>query len=311
MKQDYYFSDASISDDFQLILPVGTFHTRKYGEIEISDSDIKDMEANFKNKALSNRQPFIDIDHQGGVSNGWIENMEARADGLYAKVEWTDIGKANIENKRYRYFSTSFGDIKDIKTGDIIKNVVPSVALTNQPVIHTMPEVHLSEQGDIVTQIDKSKEVIMEFSEIKTFRFSEDEKTELLKSWGFSEKIETLEAEKTDLSDKITAKDEVIASKDKLITDLKSFKDEKELSEHAAVVDSAIEKGKIKTADKEKWVARLKKDFTEFSEMLNEIDDNTAVDMSNHGSAENEEKTDLSEKLKKFMPSKYFTKGDK
>lgn len=296
MVNDFYF--AEITDgEYQLVLPVGKFHTRKYGELEITPEDVAMMADNYKNKAMADRQPFIDIDHMGGVSNGWITDMKADEKGLYAKIEWTDVGRENIENKRYKYFSTSFGEVKDIKTGKVIKNVVPAISLTNQPVIYTMPEVHLSEQEDIVTHDNKSKDKKMDFKEIKDFRFSDAEKDELSKMLGFAEKIKVIEAEKTELSEKLAAKDEVIKAKDAEIAKLSEYKKGVQAKEIEGVIAKALSEGRIKPVDKDKWQKRLEGDFKGFSEILAEIPANGAVDMSEYGSAENKD-VELSEAKK-------------
>lgn len=309
MVNDFYFAEIT-GGEYQLVLPVGKFHTRKYGELEITLDDVNMMVSNYKNKAMADRQPFIDIDHGGGVSNGWITDMKADGKGLYAKIEWTDVGKENIENKRYKYFSTAFGEIKDIKTGKVIKNVVPAISLTNQPVIYTMPEVHLSEQEDIVTHDNKTKDKIMDFKEIKEFRFSDTEKEELSRMFGFAEKIKVVEAEKTELSEKLAAKDEVIKAKDAEIVKLSEYKKGVQAKEIEGVVEKALSEGRIKPVDKDKWSKRLEGDFKGFSEILAEIPANGAVDMSEHGSAENKD-MEFSEAKKGaeiLLPKNVFTR---
>lgn len=59
----------------------------------------------------------VDIDH--GISRkpmfgeradavGWVKQLEARDDGLYARVEWLDSGKAALASRTHRYISPTF-----------------------------------------------------------------------------------------------------------------------------------------------------------------------------------------------------------
>lgn len=70
-------------------------------------------EFNEKKAADPGYRVLIDFEHhsyeQGGgmssAASGWINKMEARPDGVYAEVEWTDAGEAAIKNRRYRFLS--------------------------------------------------------------------------------------------------------------------------------------------------------------------------------------------------------------
>lgn len=66
---------------------------------------------------------------------GWIRQggLEARADGLWAKVEWTDKAREMIKAKEYRYFSPAF--VYDKATGEIVPSVsgLDPLALENWP----------------------------------------------------------------------------------------------------------------------------------------------------------------------------------
>jgi len=52
----------------------------------------------------------IDYEHQSlqgerAPAAGWIKELEARGDGLYARVDWTQQARDYLEKKEYRYFS--------------------------------------------------------------------------------------------------------------------------------------------------------------------------------------------------------------
>ncbi|MPW32007.1 hypothetical protein F9L16_23980 [Agarivorans sp. B2Z047] len=62
------------------------------------------------------------------VAAGWIEELEVRDDGVWAKVEWTEKAQNHISSKEYRFISPAFlhtvsGEIKRFS----------SVGLTNKP----------------------------------------------------------------------------------------------------------------------------------------------------------------------------------
>lgn len=85
----------------------------------------------------------IDYEHQTDRSGkngqpapaaGWIKAIEARADGLWARVEWTDRARAHLAAREYRYLSPTFEVDKKNNVVRIIR-----AALTNNPAIHELP----------------------------------------------------------------------------------------------------------------------------------------------------------------------------
>ena len=80
----------------------------------------------------------VDYDHQlehtamngrPAIAAGWITELEARADGVWGRVEWTDKGKAHVAAREYRYVSPVY--YYEQGTGEIL--AIESVALTNVP----------------------------------------------------------------------------------------------------------------------------------------------------------------------------------
>lgn len=83
--------------------------------------------------------PVVDYDHQtdlaatkgvGGVAPaaGWIKALEARADGIWGRIEWTDKGAAAVASREYRYISPVF---LHTKSGQVLKLL--RAGLTNNP----------------------------------------------------------------------------------------------------------------------------------------------------------------------------------
>jgi phage I-like protein len=78
----------------------------------------------------------IDYEHQslkGGQAPaaGWIKDLEAREDGLWAQVEWTGKAEDYLKQREYRYFSPVLRIDPDSRRPQEIMNV----ALTNVPAI--------------------------------------------------------------------------------------------------------------------------------------------------------------------------------
>lgn len=68
----------------------------------------------------------------GGAApaRGWIAELEARADGLWGRVEWTDTGRSLLAERAYRAVSPV---IEHTKSGQVLRLV--RAALTNTPAV--------------------------------------------------------------------------------------------------------------------------------------------------------------------------------
>ncbi len=84
----------------------------------------------------------VDYDHQSfavfsgektvsAKAAGWVRQLEARDDGIWANIEWTKAAAEAIEAKEYRYLSPVIPHGKD---GQV--RMILSVALTNVPATH-------------------------------------------------------------------------------------------------------------------------------------------------------------------------------
>ena len=84
----------------------------------------------------------IDYDHQtmfsatagvGGTAPaaGWITALEARKDGIWAHVEWTEAAASALAKREYRYLSPV---IPTLKNGEVW--IIQSVGLTNTPALN-------------------------------------------------------------------------------------------------------------------------------------------------------------------------------
>jgi len=131
------------ADGWIHIAPYGE-HSHPQGVMQVLDDKAFDaMVTNFKAKKQDASYPgaLVDYDHfsQAGdkpsEAAGWIDDVEKRADGLWAHTRWTDTGEAAVNGGRYRLVSPVWLK-KNCETLDgnrLRPLVLDSVALTNEP----------------------------------------------------------------------------------------------------------------------------------------------------------------------------------
>lgn len=141
--------DFDPADWFQLV-PKGQFPiARKEGDkvrtyIQVvDDRAVEKIVGAFLNRRASNPafRVLIDFDHfshdheKSSVAACWITEMQARADGVWAKGEWSDEGAAAIKNRRYRYLSPVWfpRQIERIDSTRVRPIEVNDAGLTNKP----------------------------------------------------------------------------------------------------------------------------------------------------------------------------------
>lgn len=127
-------SDGTVPEWVQL-LPV------TQGEIETHDGrgpyHVEDLSAIIQASMAWERGIPIDENHATDLrpgheapARGWIKEMQARADGLWGRVEWTAAGRALVADKAYRGISpVLMVNPKDKRTVQLI----PRASLVNVP----------------------------------------------------------------------------------------------------------------------------------------------------------------------------------
>ena len=153
-------------DGWIMVLPKGNFPgtLRKYtdGEEErepieqvfdeqaikaIADSWNKrktEMGANFPGM-LVDYDHFSHSEDKPTGAAGWIESVEARADGLWGMPRWSEEGKAKLEGGMYRLVSpvlSGFESVGELNGKRLLRpTVLERLALTNDPQLRGMPPV--------------------------------------------------------------------------------------------------------------------------------------------------------------------------
>jgi phage I-like protein len=70
-------------------------------------------------------------------ARGWITDLEARADGIWGKVEWTKAGLALMADRAYRHISPVITHLKDGRVTGILR-----ASLINKPNLRGLAALH-------------------------------------------------------------------------------------------------------------------------------------------------------------------------
>ncbi len=141
------FDMATGNSSWIQALPLGNYHHPVYGDIKVTPDRITRFADNIKNK-VREQDLDIDYDHKAkdGRAAGWVRDADARPDGLWVLVEWTDAAASALRAKEYRYFSPEFADEwEHPKTKQKFQDVMFGGALTNRPFLKDILPINLSE----------------------------------------------------------------------------------------------------------------------------------------------------------------------
>ena len=134
------------ADDWCHLAPLGEFPAGATAKVQVIDTlAVACMVRDFKNRASSPGFPgvLVDFDHLSANPEtesraaGWITDLAARPDGLWASIRWTSSGLAAVAGGDYRYLSPVFtGDVlEDMGVNRFMPRVLESAAMTNQPAL--------------------------------------------------------------------------------------------------------------------------------------------------------------------------------
>ena len=132
------------------VLPLGTVELSDHREpFMVDEASLMSMAADFRSRGVD---LVIDYEHQSlqgerAPAAGWIKDLEARDDGLWARVDWTQQARDYLEKKEYRYFSPVLR--LDPETRRPI--ALMHVGLTNVPAIKHLPPLVARWGGEVAT----------------------------------------------------------------------------------------------------------------------------------------------------------------
>lgn len=128
-------------------LPVGQWRHPIKGLVNHTFERIQRFADNVNNR-VRGIDPYVNYDHRekGGESAGWVKAAEAREDGLWLLVDWTEAAAKKLKEKEYRYWSTEYMDEwENPHTGEVHQDVLVGGALTNIPYLKNLVPINLSE----------------------------------------------------------------------------------------------------------------------------------------------------------------------
>lgn len=246
-----------------MLVPIGKWNTTKYGEVEITKEMLVEMKKHFDDGVR--KGVMIDIDHgqsqYGDAAGGWIKEVEVRADGLWAtELEWTPLGKEQVQGKMYRFLSPEFDSVHiDPENQDkMYDNVLIATSLVNRPLLKEIPALTFSEDGKKLTEnkmgvmlfIDSSvndlPEKTMDPKEIlkKALADRSAEEVEFLKTAELSEEQKAqIEAENKPADP--PADTTISAKEGKITVDAKEFDELKKNAEAGKLAFAEMEKRNI------------------------------------------------------------------
>jgi Mu-like prophage I protein len=131
-------------------MPVGTYDHPVYGELTFTSERIERFADNVKKNV---RQIELDLDYnhkqdasKGAKAAGWIKDAEARSDGLWIGVAFTDTARAEIEAGEWKYLSPEFQDEWTDAKGNKYQDVLLGAGLTNRPFLKDLLPIAASEE---------------------------------------------------------------------------------------------------------------------------------------------------------------------
>ena len=256
-------------------------------------------------------------------ASGWINRIWVEDDTLYGEVDWTESAEALIDQDEYRFLSPVLNDeAKDKQTGEPVGWRLEMAGLTNVPFMEEnapvtndggmgrIPPVTqaalLNDKFDATSTLDPSPSQNddtdpMDESAWETFKRkiagilnsdSEQELDVLDEARQLRSRVDELEEQLEDQEEIIEERDHLQERVSELESQLDEVEDEREAEQEEAdeeLLNSAVEQGKIKKADREEWEERLEENREATRSLLNSIEPGTVLPGGGDGPDEPED----------------------
>jgi hypothetical protein len=151
----HQFDGASVPDWVQL-LPAGTFRGEDgRGPYILSNPAAVVAASMGEGKLPVDENHAIDLAAPKGApspARGWIVEMQARPDGIWGRVDWSETGRSLLQSKAYSFLSPVFM----YSPSGIISRIFRA-GLTNTPNLTQLKALNMS--GSFDREIDGSKDV--------------------------------------------------------------------------------------------------------------------------------------------------------
>ncbi len=269
------FSDAGQTppEEFLLIRYGDNDYTKgeERGKFAFGEADADEIISDFSQRG---KDIVFDYEHQTlkGVeapASGWIRSIAKGAEGLVAKVDWTERAKKFLSGREYRYHSP----VLHFKAGHPYR--LHSVALTNHPALHGYPALVADDnkpnkQEETMNEHLKKIAAMLGVTVVALADGKEDEKAT---AEAAEAKVKALSDAGKNLQDLLSLHDcktaEELTLKIKgMVPAAEKQQLEEKLSgiEAEKVVAKAFSDGKLIEAQREWAVALAKKDLKAFSD---------------------------------------------
>jgi len=305
------FAEADVDTDseYQLVFPIGLFKTSKYGEMIITRAFAEKVVENWKGKALGNQNVFLDTNHDWGEANGWAEDIIATDAGVKVRWRFNSRGRELIADERYKYYSAVIGWAISLETGAEHYPVLWSATLTNSPVMNTMDEVHLSNDGTNPAHSDGQETheeesmktlkevlaVLLALSDDERAKITDEDREAITKALGItltddSQKIVELTNQVSVTEEKLGL---VLKENREMSEQLKAHKDTEHQANRDKVIEAALEDGRILERNREAWETAFDRDPEGTEKLLSEK--GKEIDFDKHGTSRGKESSTMSE----------------
>jgi hypothetical protein len=185
---------------------------------------------------------------------GWVKSLEARADGLYGQVEWSEPGKTLLANKHYKFFSP-YWDARVVGTegGKTVyqPTALLSVGLTNQP---NLPVKPLANEKENDMEPTMKLAAIVALLGLANTATEAEVTTEINRIKGEAGKVTGLANEKTTATTGLeNEKTEHGKTKTKLENAI--------VQRNKFALDLAVKEGRLAPAEREAWATKLANNY--------------------------------------------------
>jgi len=145
-----------LGDGWIEALPARVYTTPQYGEIPVTPEKLERMIANFNNN-VRGQEIATDFEHgrdtaKGLQASGWYKEFKIDKSSddpgqvsLWAKVEFTDDAKKEVQDGKWKYWSLEWDDEYVDDKGELIPDVILGGGLTNRPVAKRTMPINFSE----------------------------------------------------------------------------------------------------------------------------------------------------------------------
>jgi phage I-like protein len=206
--------------------------------------------------------PGLENEYPDTKAYGWVKGLEARDDGLYGKVEWSEPGKQMLANAHYKFLSPYwFGEPIGTEKGKTVYKPVElaSVGLTNHPRIPVNPLANEAE----AESADQQNKIMEQAVLIALLGLANEATEEQIKSkiTGLVNSQNEAGTVRTSLTNEQTAHSTTRTTLEN------QFKAERK-ARCELLVNEAIRDGRVPAAKKADRITALEKDFEKESVAL-------------------------------------------